>query len=356
MGHRRSPTAGCRFAQLSVFVTITVAVIACKPLQEPTDDVIIDALAKPDPTVVAHSLCSEFALPLDISFDKKPYARVSLGGKIVRLTVDTGAASESIIRKDIFDYPVNSEVVLHGFSFPTFSGGKFTVMDTGVVDLNEDANGDKYTDDGVIGYNFLHFRNLEFHYDNPPYLGISAKPCSAAKLISAGFVPIDQHGFYPSSQTPYDAVPIVYGKLDSVVFPVRIDTGFGEIPASGDLLVNRAFTNMLRNRRLELTRVDSTNNTNCRGVTISAVRWRTTDPHLFTIVSDINGDHTLFEYSSITMVEKDPSDTCAFYTHSSIPTAWLGAVYLDRWKTLIIDPYSERVWLKPNLMTTLSSR
>jgi hypothetical protein len=298
-----------------------------------------------DPGVASaqNAVCAGHTILLDLSIAATPHVRIRLGAHEGNFLIDTGATASSVDART-FGLGQGSKIRIEGSSFPTITGGDFAVFDWGHAVAPRGGLA------GVIGTDFLSLRVLEFHYDAPqPYLVVSDQHCSARRFEDAGFISISQDGYYTAepkrlrSNTPN--IPVMFLRIASVVAPAQIDSGFGERDGvRGVVQINESLLRELRNAGITLNPANTVPliNTDCRGNSLVPVIWRARDPLQMTT----REGETVFEHEPALLQAKSGSIGCGGIATSLEPMAQIGAAYLERWGTFVLDPFNERVWVR----------
>jgi hypothetical protein len=289
-------------------------------------------------------VCPGGAIPLDVSVAATPFVRMQLAGRNGNFLIDTGASASSV-DGGAFSFTPGSSVRLDGSTFPTISGGSFAVFDWSHAPAPPGGLA------GVIGTDFLSLRVAEFHYDAAePYLGVSEQRCSPRQFEDAGFTSISQKGFYSSDPTRLRPntlnIPVVFIRVGSVVAPAQIDSGFSETSnVRGVVQINEALFAALRSAGVAMIPFTAVrfSITDCRGNAFVPALWQVTGAPLQITTREGKG---LLEYEELLLEVKPTPTACGGIAASPEPMGQIGAEYLGRWGTFVLDPFNERVWLK----------
>jgi hypothetical protein len=295
----------------------------------------------------AHALdavCPGGSISLDTSLASRPFVRMQLAGRTGNFLVDT-AASVSSVDGAAFSLTPGSNARLEGSTFPTITGGNFTVFDWSKAPAPPGGLA------GVIGIDFLSLRVAEFHYDAPaPYLYVSMQRCPPHQFEDAGFTSISQDGYYSSDPTRLRPntlnIPVVFIRIGSVIAPAQIDSGFGEASSvRGVVQVNEALFAVLRNAGIAMTPFTdiSFSLTDCRGNISTPALWQASGVPIQITTRE---GKALRQYEELLLEVKPTPAACGGIATSPEPMGQIGAEYLRRWGTVVLDPFNERVWLK----------
>jgi hypothetical protein len=289
-------------------------------------------------------LCPGSAIPLDVSVAATPHVRMQLAGRSGNFLVDTGASASSVDGAT-FSLMPGSNAQLSGSTFPTITGGNFAVLDW----TSAPAPSGRLA--GVIGTDFLSLRIAEFHYDaREPWLGVTELRCASRQFEAAGFTPISQQGYYsadPARLRPNTLnIPMIFVRVGSVIAPAQIDTGFSETGSvRGVVQVNEALFAGLRSAGIAMAPFTEVrfSITDCRGNAVTPALWQVKGVPLQITTREGNA---LFAYEEALLEVKPTPTVCGGIATTSEPMGQVGAEYLRRWGTVVLDPFNEQVWLK----------
>ena len=290
------------------------------------------------------TVCPGSAIPLDVSVAATPHVRMQLAGRSGDFLVDTGASASSV-DGGTFSLMPGSNAQLAGSTFPTITGGNFTVFDWS----RAPAPSGRLV--GVIGTDFLSLRIAEFHYDaSDPYLGVTEMRCPPQQFAAAGFTPISQAGYYSADPTRLRPntlnIPVVFVRVGSVIAPAQVDSGFGETGSvRGVVQVNEALFAGLRNAGIAMVPFTEVRFSirDCRGNAVTPALWQLKGVPLQIATREGNA---LFAYEEALLEVKPTPTVCGGIATTSEPMAQIGAEYLRRLGTMVLDPFNEQVWLK----------
>jgi hypothetical protein len=290
------------------------------------------------------SVCPGGSIPLDISVAARPFVRMQLAGRNGNFLVDT-AASVSSVDGAAFSLTPGSNARLEGSTFPTITGGNFAVFNWSKAPAPPGGLA------GVIGTDFLSLRVAEFRYDAAaPSLEVTEQHCPPRRFEDAGFTSISQDGYYSSDPMRLRPntlnIPVVFIRVGSVIAPAQIDSGFSETGSvRGVVQINEALFSALRSAGVAMTPFSdiSFSLTDCRGDVSIPALWQTKGVPLQITTRE---GKALFEYEELLLEVKPTPTACGGIATSPQPMGQIGAEYLRRWGTFVLDPFNERVWLK----------
>jgi hypothetical protein len=292
----------------------------------------------------ADAVCPGGSISLDLSVAATPFVRMQLAGRSGNFLVDT-AASVSSVDSAAFSLTPGSHARLEGSTFPTITGGNFAVFDWSKAPAPPGGLA------GVIGTDFLSLRVAEFHYDaSAPFLAVSEQHCPPRQFEDAGFTSISQDGYYSSDLKRLRPntlnIPVVFIRVGPLIAPAQIDSGFAESSSvRGAVQINEALFAALRNAGIAMTPfTDVTFSlTDCRGNVSTPALWQASGVPLQITTRE---GKTLRQYEELLLEIKPTPAACGGIATSPEPMAQIGAEYLRRWGTVVLDPFNERVWLK----------
>ncbi len=267
-----------------------------------------------------------------------------LAGRNGNFLVDTGASASSVDGA-AFSLTPGSNARLDGSTFPTITGGSFAVFNWSSAPAPPGGLA------GVIGTDFLSLRIAEFHYDaSAPSLAVSEQRCPPRQFEDAGFTAIAQDGYYSSDLKRLRPntlnIPVVFIRVGSVIAPAQIDSGFSETGSvRGVVQINDALFAALRNAGVAMSPFTavSFSITDCRGNVAVPALWEVNGAPLQITTPE---GKALRQYEELLMEVKPTPTACGGISTSPQPMAQIGAEYLRRWGTFVLDPFNERVWLK----------
>jgi hypothetical protein len=290
------------------------------------------------------AVCPGGSIALDVSVAATPHVQMHLGDRDGNFLVDTGASASSV-DAGIFGLPLGSSTRIEGSSFPTVTGGDFAVFDWSHAPAPPGGLA------GVIGTDFLSLRIAEFHYDaQPPYLAVSSQRCAARQFEDAGFASISEEGYFSSDPTRLRPntlnIPVIFIRLGSVIAPAQIDSGFSESGSvRGVVQINETLFRDLRSAGVAMTPFTAVtfSITDCRGNVSVPALWRAQEIPLQ--ITTREGE-PVFVYEPPLLEVKPTPTSCGGIGTSPEPMAQVGAEYLRRWGTFVLDPFNERVWVR----------
>jgi hypothetical protein len=291
-----------------------------------------------------NGVCPGASLALDTSIQDAPFVSIRLGARQGNFLVDTGATASSVDAR-AFGLAPGSNATIEGSSFPTVTGGTFAVLDWSHV------LGPPGGVSGVIGTDFLSLRVVEFHYDvREPFLAVSAAHCAAGHFEAAGFTAVSQEGYYSADPRRLSVgspnIPVMFIRIGTVIAPAQIDSGFNELGSvRGVVQINEALLRDLQNAgvAMSLDPAVALSVTDCHGRRFAPQIWRVQESPLQMTTRE---GETLFAYEPPLLEVKSTSTDCGGIATSPSAMGQIGAVYLERWGSLVLDPFNEQVWVK----------
>jgi hypothetical protein len=291
-----------------------------------------------------NAVCPGGSIALDISVAATPHVHMRLGAHEGNFLIDTGASASSVDAR-IFGLELGSKIRIEGSSFPTIAAGDFAVFDWSHAPAPPGGLA------GVIGTDFLSLRIAEFHYDaQQPFLAVSQQRCSARQFEEAGFTAISQEGYYSAHTTRLRPntlnIPVVFVRFGSVIAPAQIDSGFSESSSvRGVVQINEALFTNLRNAGTVMNPFTEVtfSITDCRGNRSVPALWRVQGAPLQ--ITTREGE-AVFAYDAPLLEVKPTPTACGGIATSPEPMGQIGAEYLGRWGTFVLDPFNEQVWVR----------
>ncbi len=271
---------------------------------------------------------------------RSPFAYMRLANREGWFDLDTGAVMGHVDAKT-FGLTAGSQATLTGSSLPTISGGGiFLVNDypqerreTGII--------------GTIGNNLLSQRIVEFHYDvAAPYMVISEPQCPH-HFEDAGFVAIDQQGYFSSSPQPLRPnIPVIFVRIGAVAAPVEIDSGFAEgvNDKHAHMFVNELLLQKLRLAGVRMEMTKTAKYSDCTGHPLETQLWQVQDAPL--IFTNREGQ-ALLSYGPPNLEVQQPS-SCGGVASLNEAVGSVGALQLARLGTTIFDGPHQRLWVRRN--------
>jgi len=199
-------------------------------------------------------------------------------------------------------------------------------------------------DRSIIGTDILRTRTVEIHYGpSTPYLALSEGPCAAAALEGAGFVRIDQKGYYGIGETHKPALPVVFVRIGRVTAPFFLDTGRADFGDGGLLAVSEPYHDLLEKDGVAMRHASTSHISDCRGEDSEAQVVRTSEP--LTILARAGGAE-LAHYDSPPLMVLPEGSVCGNRNAPTQPFGLIGSSFLRKWGTVIIDPFAQALWIK----------
>ena len=286
------------------------------------------ASARADPQPV----CGGLTVPLHLDQSGSPIAHLALAGKEGDFLIDTGSTI-SIVDADAFGILPHQRVTLKGFSLPTVAEGSFQVWDW----LAHDRS--------IIGTDILRTRTVEIHYGpSEPYLALSEGSCAAAALEGAGFARIDQKGFYGAESRRKPNLPVVFVRIGRVTALFYLDTGRGDFTDGGLLAISEPYHDLLAKDGVAMDHVRTSHVSDCRGEDSEAEVVRTPGGRM-AILSRVGGAEVA-SYDAPPLMVLPEGAVCGNRNAPTQPFGLIGASFLRKWGTVIIDPFAQALWIK----------
>ena len=281
--------------------------------------------------------CPDVRIPLDVSIGGTPVARLTVGGGSGWFLIDSGSTSSAV---DATSYRLaEHETVELASPFCGSPTGVFWAED--MRPYSAPPGGQR----GRIGTDILHGLAVAFSYGNPtPAMTVHAGGLDAARLAAAGFAEIGRPGYYGAKGRggPPGAndVPVVGLAIGPVALPAQLDTGFGDSREPGIVQGNGALLAALRAQGVAMHPAPPGSTLSCAG-TRAYPRWRI-DTAALTVVA---ADGTPAKAYPPPVLEIKDDVSCGGIASFSEPFAQIGASWLGRWRTTILDGPGGRVWM-----------
>ena len=277
------------------------------------------------------TICGGQAVPLRIDDSGSPIAHLKLAGKDSDFLIDTGSTM-SIVNADTFGILPHTHATLRDFSLPTVSEGYFAAWDW----LAHDRN--------IIGTDILRTRTIEIHYGPAdPYLALSAAQCPDGAPEKAGFARIDQQGYYGANESHKPPLPVVFVRIGRVTAPFYLDTGRGDFVDGGLLAVNQPYHDLLAKDGVAMNHIKTSHVSDCRGEDSEADVVRMNGR---IIILSRTGGAELASYDAPPLMVLPEGAVCGNRNGPTPPFGLIGSSFLKKWGTVIIDPFTEAVWIK----------
>ena len=197
---------------------------------------------------------------------------------------------------------------------------------------------------GRIGSDILAGLAVTLSYGDTPVMTVHAGTLNPAALAAAGFTEIGRPGYYGASANDRrpnsTAVPVIGLAIGPVSVPAQLDTGFDDDRDPGIVQGNTALLAALRERGVVMHPAPARSTKGCDGLR-PYPRWRINSAALAVIAADGSPAKT---YSAPLLEIKDDV-SCGGIAAYSEPFAQIGASWLGRWRTTVLDGPGGRVWL-----------
>ena len=263
-----------------------------------------------------------------------PHVTLILNGMPGSFLLDYGATKSSLWT----DYvPRPGATVRVRTSIPGISSAEFLLRH---ADTPPNANDPV----GVIGTDILSRVTMEF---NSATAYLSVKSCSSVALRGAGFIPVNQTGFFSSDPTLLNEgrpnVPVLFFGLGEVHVPAQIDTGYDDQLYPYSIDINQALFDRLHQSGFEMAMTGEINVATCDGHESRRV-YAVVGPDLVIETEDAK---PITRTNSFYLVLK-PANRCGGIASISSAAAQLGASFLKLFQTIVFDPQARVVWIKGN--------
>ncbi|MEM9724891.1 MAG: hypothetical protein AAF909_05430 [Pseudomonadota bacterium] len=289
------------------------------------------------------SLSAAPFLPLDAALEQgghAPFVALRVDGRIGDFLIDT-AATQSSLNAEFF--PIGATRLVRHFSLPSFPGGVFSVAD--YVGLRG-PSGSKL---GILGTDFLSLLSMRLAYDGPNLqVGVTPASCNGRLLREAGFIAIDQKGFFSADQSLLGPgrpnVPILrMGFGGELRFWAQIDSGYDDRLYQPSIDVNAPLFEALKAAGAKMTKVDDVTLTTCVGRESRAI-WRMERGGLDVFAEAGPGGAPVAAFAAPYLSVKQPNG-CGGIAGLDEPAAQLGASVLRSFGEVVFDPKNTCVWI-----------
>ena len=287
----------------------------------------------------ATSMCGGAHIPLDTSVLSKPFAQLRLGGVTGNFLLDTGATA-SRVAMDHYGAREGTELILSGFTLPLAQTGTFIAAD--LRSFAAPPGGQL----GTVGTDFLSLRSIEFRYEPPqPFAGLGYKGCGRDALLRAGLLAVGMPGYYEADVSRLKPgmpnVPVLGLRIGTLAFPAQLDTGYGDFPP-GIVQVNAALMRALHAAGIPAHPLPSDVVTvGCSGAH-AYERWQIEEAEL----SIVTAEGSIAVQYPPPLLEVKTDTRCGGISGFTEPFAQLGASWLSRWGSSVLDGASSAVWIR----------
>ena len=273
----------------------------------------------------AAAICGGHLYPLSYS-GGTPHIDIEIGSAPARAMLDYGATKSSLRAKVAAEI---GHIVKAETSLPLDGEGEFLTRHT---DPDTDA---------IIGTDLLGRFTLALDAHTA---AISTKPCAASGLKAAGFMPIDQRGFFAPDRTRVAKdkpnVPIVFVQLGQTKTWAQIDTGYDDDLYPYSLDINQPFYNELVASGVMLTPEGFVTVKTCAGFESRPI-YSSAQP---LVITDEAGA-PITETRKYYLIVK-PANICGGIANRTNPAAQLGSSFMNLFQSIVFDPNGQMVWVK----------
>ncbi len=288
------------------------------------------------PDAAARS-CPDARVPLNTSVGGTPIASLTVGGKSGWFLIDSGASLSAV---DTHAYGLAAGAAVE-LSPPFCAPRKSVFRAEDMGSFAAPAGGQR----GRIGTDILAGFAVTFSYAGPaPGMTVHAGSLDPAALTAAGFVEIDRPGYYgaaASDRLPGSTgVPVIGLAIGSVAVPAQLDTGFDDARDPGIVQGNAALMAELRQNDVAMHPVPAGSTLGCAGPR-PYPRWRIDSAALVVV----RADGTPAKAYPAPLLEIKDDVVCGGIAAFSKPFAQIGASWLGRWRTTILDGAGGRIWI-----------
>ena len=281
--------------------------------------------------------CPDLRLPLNVSIGDTPIASLTVGGGTGWFLINSGSTESAI---DATSYgaaegaTIELNVALCGSATAAFRAWD-------MQSYRAPAGGQR----GRIGTDILAELTLTFSYDDQPLLTVHAGSLDPKALSSAGLTEIGRPGFYGANvgdRLPESAnVPVVGLAIGPIRVPAQLDTGFDDDRDPGIVQGNAALLVALREQGVAMHAEPARLTHGCDGAR-PYPRWRIEKAALSVLSAD--GAPAKTYPSPLLEIKDDVS--CGGIAAFSAPFAQIGASWLRRWRTTILDGPGGALWAR----------
>ncbi len=273
------------------------------------------------------AVCPDSSFPLDLSVGGTPVATLKIGDRTGAFLIDTGATTSAV---DAKSFGLAAGAVVRLVAGLCGQGQ----ADFRVEDMRpyRAAGGQQL---GRLGDDLLGRLALEIETAEPsPALTVRAGPLDRAALEARGFTEIDR-------PAPQEArVPTINLAIGAVTVPAQLDTGFADDVDPGLVQGNAAFIEALRAHGVALRPAPAATTLGCAGLR-SYPRWRIDGAELVLMASDGARAATY----APPLIEIKDDDACGGIAAFPTPFVQIGASWLGRFGTTILDGPGRAVWI-----------
>ena len=277
--------------------------------------------------------CPDVRIPLDVSIGGTPVGWLKVGGASGWFLIDSGSTASAV---DATSYGAAKGATIE-LSAPFCGSATALFRAWDMRSYQAPAGGQR----GRIGTDILARLAVTFSYGHPaPAMTVHAGRLEPAALAAAGFVEVGRPGYYGATAKSLTDVPVIGLAIGPVTVPAQLDTGFDDDRDPGIVQGNAALLAALRARGVVLHPAPARSTHGCDGVR-PYPRWRIETAALAVLAADGTRAKT---YPSPLLEIKDDV-ACGGIAAFSEPFAQIGASWLGRWRTTILDGPGGTVWL-----------
>jgi hypothetical protein len=271
-----------------------------------------------------------FEAPLDGSIGGTPVASLTVGGERGWFLIDTGA-TVSAVDSMAYGLTAGTHVELDA----PFCGSAHAVFRAEDMTAYRAPEGGQR---GRIGVDILGRLAVAFAYGGAsPAITVRAERLDPGDLAARGFVEIDPPGG-PGARP--NAVPVLGLSIGPVTVPAQLDTGFDDSADPGVVQVNPALLAALQAHGVAMRPIAPGGTLGCSGARVYR-RWRIEAAGLDVTATDGN---RVAAYPP-PLIEVKDDVACGGIAAFAEPFAEIGASWLGRWRTTIVDGPGGTVWI-----------
>jgi hypothetical protein len=279
----------------------------------------------------AETFCAgESVARLDAAAETRPLVQLEIGGVLRTVLIDTGST-----RSVLFDAaPGASQGVAATIGILGTASFDFKLRSNNFAPRGVE-NGAIFGTDVLSKSSVVITRNeIEF----------SAKACDPSRLAAAGFLRLDERGFFaaePALRGMVANVPVVPLRIGDVEVSAQLDTGYGDRAYPFSIDINQVLLTALRAQGVALTRIGEVKIFTCQN---SETRDVFAAPAPLRLGPD--GEAPLAKTSSYALIPKAPNG-CGGIADWKMPGAQLSARFLDLFAAVALDGPGAAIWVRP---------
>lgn len=298
---------------------------------------VLSSPADADAFNTAARACPDVRIPLDVSIGFTPVASLTVGGARGWFLINSGSTSSAV---DATSYGIAEGATAElGYALCGPAMAVFRAWD--MRSYRAPEGGQR----GRIGTDILAGLAVTFSYGDPsPAMTVQAGRLDPAVLAAAGYTEVGRPGYYGAKardRFPGSTdVPVIGLAIGPVAAPAQLDTGFDDDRDPGIVQGNAALLAALRAHGVAMHPVPARSTRGCDGPR-PYPRWQVDSAALSVIATD--GAPAKTYPPPLLEIKDDVS--CGGIAAFSEPFAQIGASWLGRWRTTILDGPGGRVWL-----------